>query len=1329
MKSFHLTTDLTLRMALTIAGLCASTTLAGAATTLTFTPATLSFPVTITGNTSAAQTTTVKNTGATTATISSIAIAGVDSTDFAISTKTCTTSLLSGATCTVSVVFKPVEAGIRQSSLTFTDNATGSPQTVALSGTAESATQGISFFPTSISFPATTVGVTSGSLSTTVTNYGSASVTFTGVHLQGTNAGDFAITSNGCTTVTQGNTCGVSVNFTPTAAGVRQATIQFTDSLTGSPQVVPLVGTAQTATLTVSVTPTSASFGTVNVGTTTNSTYFAVYNSGTSAVTYTSATLTGTNAADFAITNQTNCVNAGILTVGGTCYVYVTFTPSATGVRTATLNITDNATGSPQTATLYGVGQTATDTISFSKGTLDLGVEPLTVASGQTYVAVQNTGTTPVTFTSVVIGGTDPTEFAITSNGCSGTLNPLSTCYEYVNFTPAAAGQRTATLSFTDSATGSPQVVNLAGTGEAQTENLAFNYLDYGFGQIVLGATSNSYYEAVNNAGDVPVTFSSIALAGTNAADFTITSQGCPISPSTLGVGQTCYVYVTFSPSAAGVRSASLQFTDTGSGSPQSIGLGGLGLAQAQTLSFSVPSLVYPGSAVGTSTGSQVVTVTNTGDQPVTFTSVALTGAGASSFVISSQGCTTVQPASACNVYVYSDPAATGVLSASLSFTDSATGSPQAIPLTADGEPSSPALNPSVTDVNFSYGVVGVTSAATTITMTNPSGSAVTIAFSEVGPNAADFVVTSNTCTGSLGAGGNCSLKVAFDAGALGSRAAALRFTVASVAQDVLVAGVGSSASQLLTLQSTVDFGSTTVTVTSPQHAVSIQNTGAVPVNITSYAVAGADPGDFSVASNTCGAILAPDVICDVNLVFTPTAGGERTATLQVTDSATGSPQSVGLSGVGQTDSVSLTLPASAVDLGSTVTGSPVTVNIPVVNSGTAAVTITKAAISGTNATDFAVTYNPCTSMNAFTTCNIQVTFNPTAAGVRTATFSLTDNATGSPQSVTLVGVGQTSIAALAVAPALAFPAVALGGYNTQYLGLQNTGTVVVGVTGVTIAGANAADFTVYNSCQSIAAGSSCSLYLAFVPAAAGLRVATLTITDNATGSPQKVALTGVGQALNASLSIPQDLSFPAVTVGSYLAESFPIYNIGNTTILFTSVVVTGTNAADFQLLSSCPQMNPGAGCTIYVVFVPAAPGTLVATLQFTDSATGSPQSVTLTGIGQGKTASASMTPSALTFSNQTVGTQSGAQNVFVSNSGTLAVTVSKVVIGGTDPRDFQIIYNSCAGATLNPGSNQYCYAQVVFTPTATGTRTATITATDTGTGGTQSATLTGTGQ
>jgi hypothetical protein len=1311
---------------MTLAALCAGTSMLRAATTLTFTPSSLTFPVTTTGITSAAVSTTVKNTGATAASITSVAITGNDPGDFAISTNTCPSSLTAGTTCTVSVTFKPTVAGIREATLTFTDNATGSPQSVPLQGTAQSATQGIAFFPTALAFPATTVGVASSSISTTVTNYGATTVSITGVHLQGTNIPDFSISGNSCSTLTQGAACTVSVSFTPLAAGVRQAGLLFTDTAPGSPQNVPVLGTGQSATQNISVAPADASFGTENIGAVTSAIYIGFTNAGTAAVTMTSYAITGTNAPDFAISSNGCPTPGGLLNANATCYIYVTFTPSAAGVRSASLSVADSAAGSPQTATLYGVGQAVANSLSFSRGTMDLGVEPIGTTSGQTYVAVQNTGTTPVTFTSVALGGADAGDFAITSAGCTGALAPLAYCYEYVDFKPVAAGQRTATLNFTDSATGSPQAINVEGTGETQTEALAFSYLDYGFGSFVVGTTSSTFYVGVTNTGDDPVTFTSIATAGTNPADFTITSDGCPVSPATLSPGGTCYVYTDFSPAAAGVRSATLQFTDSATGSPQTVGLGGLGLAPSQIVSFSAPSLVFPGTTVGSSSATQSVTLTNTGDQAVTFTSATITGASSSSYTVSSNGCATLQSNQTCNISVYSDPQATGVLTASLSVADTASGSPQTLPLAGDGEPSSPKLSASVTDVNFGYGVTGVTSAATQITMTNLSASPVTVTFLNAGPNSADFVVTANTCTGTLAGNASCTLKAAFDAVSLGLRTTALRFTVSSVAQDVLLSGVGSSASQLLTLQSSMDFGLATVGSSSHPTPINIQNTGAVPVNITGYSFAGADPTDFAFAYTTCGAILAPEVICDVYVVFTPTAGGERTASLRVADSASGSPQSVALSGVGQSSVLSLSVPA-AVDLGSTVSGTPVNANVSIFNNGTSTVTITKAAITGTNASDFAVTNVPCATITPESSCSIQVTFNPTAAGVRTATLKITDNATGSPQSVTLVGVAQASAATLEMASAIAFPAQLVATYSNQNLIVTNTGTLAVTVGTISISGANASDFTVTDVCPTIAAGASCYFPVAFLPTAAGLRTATLKIADSATGSPQTIILTGYGLAANAALSIPQALAFPAITTGSYLVESIPIYNVGDITVLFTSVTVSGANATDFQVFGSCAQLNPGGGCTIYVAFTPSSAGTRTASLQFADNATGSPQSVTLTGIGQGKTASGSLTPSTLTFAAQTVGTQSGTQTIYLTNTGAAPLTVSGVATSGTNPQDFQVYYSTCAGVTLS--QNAYCYIQITFTPTATGARTATVSVTDNGTGGKQSATLNGTGQ
>jgi len=142
-----------------------------------------------------------------------------------------------------------------------------------------------------------------------------------------------------------------SVTFTPTASGNRSATISITDNAGGSPQHLNLTGTGFGPMATLN--PTSLSFGNQNVGTTSGGKGIQLKNTGNAALTISSIVIGGTNATDFAQTN--NC--PGSLAPGAQCNINVKFSPAASGARTATLTISDNATNSPQTASLTGAGQ------------------------------------------------------------------------------------------------------------------------------------------------------------------------------------------------------------------------------------------------------------------------------------------------------------------------------------------------------------------------------------------------------------------------------------------------------------------------------------------------------------------------------------------------------------------------------------------------------------------------------------------------------------------------------------------------------------------------------------------------------------------------------------------------------------------------------------------------------------------------------------------------------------------------------------------------------------------------------------------------------------
>jgi probable HAF family extracellular repeat protein len=179
-------------------------------------------------------------------------------------------------------------------------------------------------------------------------------------------------------------------------------------------------------------------------------------------------------------------------------------------------------------------------------------------------------------------------------------------------------------------------------------------------------------------------------------------------------------------------------------------------------------------------------------------------------------------------------------------------------------------------------------------------------------------------------------------------------------------------------------------------------------------------------------------------------------------------------------------------------------------NTGTTGVTITAIAIAGTDARDFAQTHTCGTSLAAGTSCSISVTFKPTASGTRTAALSVTDNASGSPQRATLSGIGT---AVKLSTSSLSFGSVGLGATSLpKTLTLTNVGRTTLSIMGVLISGPNAGDFAQSHTCGGwLVAGASCTLRVTFTPAVLGARTATLNVTDNAAGSPQKVALSGMG--------------------------------------------------------------------------------------------------------------------------------------------------------------------------------------------------------------------------
>jgi hypothetical protein len=204
--------------------------------TVTLSPTSLSFGNQAVETTSAAKTVTLKNTGTTTLYNSSIAITAGNSF-LAISNNTCGAMLAAGKTCKVSVTFTPTQLAAETGTLTFTDNASGSPQTVSLSGTGVAQA---TLTPSSHTFPKTKVGGTSAPYNFTLKN--NLSTTLTGISYS--TAAPFAVSTSTCsTTLDSKKSCTISVTFSPTVTGAAAGTLTVNDSANDSPQTARLSGT------------------------------------------------------------------------------------------------------------------------------------------------------------------------------------------------------------------------------------------------------------------------------------------------------------------------------------------------------------------------------------------------------------------------------------------------------------------------------------------------------------------------------------------------------------------------------------------------------------------------------------------------------------------------------------------------------------------------------------------------------------------------------------------------------------------------------------------------------------------------------------------------------------------------------------------------------------------------------------------------------------------------------------------------------------------------------------------------------------------------------
>src|SRR5882672_5659010 len=248
-------------------------------------------------------------------------------------------------------------------------------------------------------------------------------------------------------------------------------------------------------------------------------------------------------------------------------------------------------------------------------------------------------------------------------------------------------------------------------------------------------------------------------FTGTNAASFHQVNN-CGAS---LAGGTSCMISVAFRPVAAGPASAALTLSDNAPSKLQKVPVSGVGVLPAVT--FSPTSLIFPLQVIYTTSKAQTVTLTNSGAGILNISKIV-----ASPQFSQTNNCgTTVAPAASCTLTVKFQPTTLDNITGSISVTDNAPASPQALPLTGV------ATAIQLTPIGLSFGnqPVGTKSLAKTVTVSNKSHQTVNISGIAIrGADPADFPFISTTCGASLPSGASCFVRVAFMPSVTGKRTA-----------------------------------------------------------------------------------------------------------------------------------------------------------------------------------------------------------------------------------------------------------------------------------------------------------------------------------------------------------------------------------------------------------------------------------------------------------------------------------------------------------------------------------------------------------------------------
>jgi hypothetical protein len=383
--------------------------------------------------------------------------------------------------------------------------------------------------------------------------------------------------------------------------------------------------------------------------------------------------------------------------------------------------------------------------------------------------------------------------------------------------------------------------------------------------------------------------------------------------------------------------------------------------------------------------------------------------------------------------------------------------------------------------------------------------------------------------------------------------------TLTGAAGNMFVAKIDSANESGLAIDPAVlNFGNETLSVTSPLQTVYLINAGTAPLTITSIVVS-ASVGNqpvFAETDNCVGTLNPSGAYCTMNVTFTPSATGSDTGTITITDNNLAVPsstQTITLTGSGVTAATAVTVSPTSLSFANQAVGtisSPQ--NVTITNTGNETLNITKIATSNT---DYEETNTCLAVLNTLApgqACSVSVTFTPTASGARSGTLSIQDNATGSPQTVSLTGNG---LAAFNLTSPSAVNPATIGATSSTYTIEANGPTSFNG-----------------NISLACSTGVTCT----FNPTSIFIgNTSTMTVSNLTTSLPNPYAFQVIGTSGTQTSALQLNLYFEDFTVNA----TPPIQTIEAGTPASYTIVLNPLNGFDQRVQLTCSNLPPDATC------------------------------------------------------------------------------------------------------------------------------------------------------